>query len=531
MNISTQLKTLALLTSMTLTTTTALAGDGTKASPYTPVELNAQKEALAASGDTVWVKADLKGLGEDGQSTDNADTEDAEGKSVKNLAALFGDEKENFVAYSWAILGQLALEDLTNTKDLLIALTYGTTVHYYNSQSSYESNGNKYADSYEPETEHFSLVAVEGALSVKIENGLRGYHIPSSYVIPEKVIAVKVSAGYSAKNGAYVNYTNFDGAAKDSVNVVTGKDIALILMAQDGTYDFTLTTQYYNQTMSNGNALNVGTAGLNAGTTKNRTRLAFVNDGTKVGFEKNSNENCTVTLGSKTDVFLQVSSLETNFYGNYAWETEAKDWITWAGGQYSDFHAIEELSTTFLFDFVNNNMGLPVGNAENLNAGDLQGKSVTVGEVTLSFDGTAATSSRYFYIESKGGNLLNMFRGDSITVTAAEGRALTGISFAFQAGSSAGTTPSNGEFGEFTEAKTIAWSGNATQVSFPFTGTRYIYSISVTTAEADENTVGIATVTTPQPKAVQGIYDLMGRRVANPTKGLYIVNGKKVYMK
>lgn len=329
------MKTLTLLTSMMLLTNMAMAGDGTKTSPYTPAELNAHKEALAQSGETVWVKADLKGLGEDGTLTDNADGENG----AKNLAALFGKDTDTFTAYSWAILGQLALEDLTNTKDLLIALTYGTTVHYYTNESSYESYGTKYASSYEPETEHFSLVAVEGALSVKIENGLRGYHVPSSYIIPEGMIGVKVGAGYSSSNGSYVNYTNFDGAAKDTLNVITGKNTPLILMAQDGTYSLTLTTQYFNQTMSNGNALNAGTqAGLNAGTTKNRTRLAFVNDGTKIGFEKNSNENCTVTLNSKTDVYLQVSSLDTNFYGNWTWETEAKDWISWAGGQYSDYH-------------------------------------------------------------------------------------------------------------------------------------------------------------------------------------------------
>lgn len=35
----------------------------------------------------------------------------------------------------------------------------------------------------------------------------------------------------------------------------------------------------------------------------------------------------------------------------------------------------------------------------------------------------------------------------------------------------------------------------------------------------------------PQKEAPQGYYDLQGRRVANPTSGLYIVNGKKVIIK
>ena len=34
-----------------------------------------------------------------------------------------------------------------------------------------------------------------------------------------------------------------------------------------------------------------------------------------------------------------------------------------------------------------------------------------------------------------------------------------------------------------------------------------------------------------EAKNVEGYYDLLGRRVAQPTKGLYIVNGKKVVVK
>lgn len=60
----------------------AFAGDGTKENPYTVSELNAQKDALATSGATVWVKADLKGLGEDGSLTENTES--------NQMAALFG---------------------------------------------------------------------------------------------------------------------------------------------------------------------------------------------------------------------------------------------------------------------------------------------------------------------------------------------------------------------------------------------------------------------------------------------------------
>ena len=44
-------------------------------------------------------------------------------------------------------------------------------------------------------------------------------------------------------------------------------------------------------------------------------------------------------------------------------------------------------------------------------------------------------------------------------------------------------------------------------------------------------TTGIQTVANSQQSAANSYYDLQGRRVAQPTKGLYIVNGKKVIIK
>ena len=160
---------------ISMTEQTAAEGDGSHENPYTVAQLLAQKEALAASGSTVWVKASLLGLGEDGQSQSNADTEDAEGKTVKHLAAKFSDATGEFVAYSWQILGQVEMADLTNTQNLLIALTYGTVGHPFGNSANPQ-----YATNEEPAEAHFSLAQVEGALSLTIQNGLRGYHIPAS---------------------------------------------------------------------------------------------------------------------------------------------------------------------------------------------------------------------------------------------------------------------------------------------------------------------------------------------------------------
>lgn len=319
------MKMLAVIAAMLTTSNAAMAGDGTKENPYTVAELNAQKDALAANGQVFWVKADLKGFGENSSLTETG----SDYKDVNNLAGLFGDATGDFVAYSWQILGQLALSDLTNTKDLLISLTYGTTGHPFGNTSSPQ-----YANNYEPETDHFSLEEVHGALSLDIQNGLRGYHIASSYVIPADVIAVKVGAGYSASKGAYVNYTDFDG---NSATIITPKNSALVLKAAPGVHDFVLSAALNEQTISNGNSMSPGTqAGFNTGTTKNRACFRFVSDATKPGFQRNSDENYTVTLEAKDEVFLMVNTQETNFWGNYAWENDAKDWITWNGGQYID---------------------------------------------------------------------------------------------------------------------------------------------------------------------------------------------------
>ena len=323
-------KVLWAVAAMLFTATTAWSGDGTKTSPYTVAELNAQKDVLAASGDTVWVKADLKGLGEDGTAQDNYDTD------VKHMAAVFADGTGSFTAYSWQILGQIALDHLTNTKDLLVALTYQKGSHPYgNTQSP------QYASSYEPEDElHFSLVEVHNALRITIPaEGLRGYHVPAGYVLPENMIAVKVGAGYSTSKGATVSYNHFDGA--DEASYVLPKNAAVVLMAVPGSYKLVLSAALYDQGFSNGNALNPGTqAGLNTVTTKNRALFRF----TGTGFERNSQNNCEVTLESKDEVYLMVSSLDANFMGKYEFETPEKNWISWQGGHYGDFHDLSAVA-------------------------------------------------------------------------------------------------------------------------------------------------------------------------------------------
>ena len=328
----------------------SFAGDGTKENPYTVAELNAHKDDLAASGNTVWVKADLKGLGEDGSLSENTES--------NQMAGLFGDATGTFVAYSYQILQGLAMSDLTKTTDLLISLTYGTAGHPEGSSANPQ-----YATSKEPTTAHFSLAEVHGALTLNITNGYRGYHIASCYIVPQDIVAIKVSAGYSASKGAYVNCENdFDGATQ---TYVTPKNSPLVLLAEDGNHDIVLVAALYEQTMNNGNSLNSGTnAGPNTNTTKNRWHFRFTKSADKVGFDRNGSVDTEVNLESKDEVYLSVSTQAGNFAEKWTWETEDKKWISWTGKKYSDYH------TSGINKIVN-------GKSSDGKLYDLQGREVT----------------------------------------------------------------------------------------------------------------------------------------------------------
>ena len=308
----------------------AATGDGTKENPYTVAELLAQKDALVNTDKTVWVRADLKGLGEDGTATSNADTEDG----VKHMAGFFGDATGTFTAYSWQILGQLDMADLTNTKNLLISLTYGTKGHPYGNSANPQ-----YASNYEPSDAHFSLEEVHGALTLKIKNGFRGYHIASCYRVPAEIVAARVASGYTAAKGATVSYGYYDGA-EEGKDYIINKNTALVLMAYEGSYDFVLSAGYYEQI--NSNSLNGGeVAGVNTIPMKNnalRYHYRFIATGDKTGFERNSDESTQVVLESKDEVYLTVNGNDNHFFGYWNWETDDKKWISWQGQTIADFH-------------------------------------------------------------------------------------------------------------------------------------------------------------------------------------------------
>lgn len=137
------------------------------------------------------------------------------------------------------------------------------------------------------------------------------------------------------------------------------------------------------------------------------------------------------------------------------------------------------------FDFLNNNMELTIGNADNTNAGNLGGKSVTLGDATLSFVNSSTMPTRYYFNANK--NQLQVISGGQIRFTAAEGKAIAKIEITPVAATN-NKWEVDGEIGKLSEDKLI-WEGNTTTVRFTATGALYLTKIVVTTVAKDDVTV------------------------------------------
>jgi hypothetical protein len=111
---------------------------------------------------------------------------------------------------------------------------------------------------------------------------------------------------------------------------------------------------------------------------------------------------------------------------------------------------------------------------------------------------------------------IRLYNGNTLTISVAEGK-LKALDFTI--GSK--TSPLSADTGSFSEFK---WTGNASQViitSSSNTALRNV-KVSVNMPSAIDN------VKTTTLSGRRVIYNLRGQRVANPTHGIYIVDGKKV---
>ena len=147
-----------------------------------------------------------------------------------------------------------------------------------------------------------------------------------------------------------------------------------------------------------------------------------------------------------------------------------------------------------LFDFVNNNMELTYGEngtADQQNAGNLAGKKLTQGDVTLTFVNSPSIAVKAYYLSAKGKHFQIGTKNGKLRITAAEGKAITKIEVTQNLPESA-TNFVNWEVdkGEGTLSEDMkTWVGNATSVRFNTKGATYINAIKVTTAAVNEQTV------------------------------------------
>ena len=137
------------------------------------------------------------------------------------------------------------------------------------------------------------------------------------------------------------------------------------------------------------------------------------------------------------------------------------------------------------FDFLDNNMNLPVGTANDVNAGNLGGKTIVQGYVNLSLVNSATMPTRYYLNANK--NQLQVIGGGQLRFTAADGKAVTKIEITPVANTN-NKWGVDGEVGTLSEDK-LTWEGNTTTVRFTATGALYLTKIVVTTADKDANTV------------------------------------------
>ena len=129
--------------------------------------------------------------------------------------------------------------------------------------------------------------------------------------------------------------------------------------------------------------------------------------------------------------------------------------------------------------------------------------------------GTTANIPVAATIDAVGANDLVAGTGDAVTTTDGEytnmilNNGTSGIGFYFAAGQ---TVAANRAYLHF--ASSLAPDAAGSRMTMVF---------------GDDTTTGINAV--ESAKSIDGVYNLNGQRVAQPTRGLYIVNGKKVVVK
>lgn len=116
---------------------------------------------------------------------------------------------------------------------------------------------------------------------------------------------------------------------------------------------------------------------------------------------------------------------------------------------------------------------------------------------------------------------IRLYPGNELTFSVAQGT-ITGLEFEFVSG-----TPSQDLEVSGIDLNNGVWSGNANSVTVTFGGSSKHARLSGVKIAVAGGT-SINTVNAAQLAGKRVIYNLRGQRVSNPTKGVYIVDGKKM---
>lgn len=201
------------------------------------------------------------------------------------------------------------------------------------------------------------------------------------------------------------------------------------------------------------------------------------------------------------------------------------------------------------FDFVANAWGLPTSNGTDGNVGNITG-SVEQDGVVLSFSYGESDQNKPRLWQGTSYSDLRFYKNQVLQLQAPEGKQFEQIVFYAYAASNIALSAVEGEDTVALDAATAVAAarglnkvGNtqsryqsayilptpAPQAAFVATATNRITAIDVVLV--DDPTAISAVSDSNQGRDAKAVYDLQGRRVANPAKGLYIVGGKKVLLK
>ena len=132
--------------------------------------------------------------------------------------------------------------------------------------------------------------------------------------------------------------------------------------------------------------------------------------------------------------------------------------------------------------------------------------------------GTGGQQQRYV-----NDNEIRVYGGNTLTVSVGQGSIET---IEFTLGRNNGGLSAN--VGEMEKAETYKWTGDASEIVFTGNNTS-LRTMKVTVSGGTSSSIDFATTTTSL-SGRRVVYNLRGQQVANPTHGLYIVDGKKVFI-